>query len=178
MRFSKSQYRGKQDKSSAIWKFGALYISKGQTFILGQEDYNDGKKYLVIPETVCEFSGIYSDTDFKSIDDIAKNDWLSEHSLKEWLGFPLYEGDIVKGYDCFSKKNEIYVIKYDKNGFYLYDGEILLHPDHIKNLRLCGNIFENPNYLTQKGKQTLLEFYRKLEGEETCHPGASYSVWD
>ena len=104
-------------------KNGACYIcsiNENPVCKNGDYWYIDSPCYVVIPETVAQFTG-----------------------LKDIEGKEIYEGDIILGY------NNPHVVTFADGAFYLtYKNSSVRLSRTCEALKIIGNIFENPE-LTQ-----------------------------
>lgn len=90
------------------WVYGYLVITR----IKGNEyfsivPYDDLAKTLtekrwfqVIPETVGQFTGMFDGTKWEQLTKEEQSEWLKKHTIDEWNGRMIFEGDIV---DCWSE---------------------------------------------------------------------------
>ena len=80
--------------------------------------------------------------------------WFNSKKAKnEWKGREIYEGDIVKFQSIFHPYEEIGVIKWKDNGFYIVgrrNDDVFLHPCNTEYILIIGNIYENPELLGGK----------------------------
>ena len=54
----------------------------------------------VIPETVGQFTGMFDGTKWEQLTEEEQLDWLKNHTIDEWNGRMIFEGDII---DCWSE---------------------------------------------------------------------------
>lgn len=70
-------------------------------------------------------------------------------------GDEVYEGDIVSFKSIFHDYEDIGLVKWIKNGFYivgLRDDDVALHPDNAEFIEIIGNIHERPRLLDFTGE--------------------------
>lgn len=172
MRIKHHQFRAKPDKDTPYWRYGGIFIPnsrlrevvKGEVYIVGEDTYSYGNMFSVIPETVCEFSGLYDSIAFNELPDSEQIHFFNAgKSASEWEGHPLYEGDIVRGNNTFNGKQSCFVVIYEDNGFYLEDGDNSWHPEHIKDMVLIGNVFDNPELMPEYLKSSLAGMFQLPE---------------
>jgi len=82
----------------------------------------------VIPETVCQFTGLYDNTKFEELTDEEQDKFLTdkdgrtyrfknkEEAKEAWKGKKIYEGDIIKPNDT----DNFYVVLFDGVGYSLH----------------------------------------------------------
>lgn len=122
-------FRGQQIDNKE-WVFGYLFCCWGQTYIIRETIKNEPVMKEVVPETVCQYTGL---TD--------KN------------GRKIFEGDIVSRTDLHNAKEP-------SVGFIEYDTEntsFLIHWTDVQNysatfpwkdkIEVIGNIFDTPELL-------------------------------
>ena len=98
------------------WCYGSLLWYAGEPQIWEQ----DGKNYIVKPETVGQCTG-----------------------LKDKNGKLIYEGDIVS-YSCLPGYLDIYACTFNHGSFLI--GGLLISNTHLKS-EVIGNIYKNPELL-------------------------------
>lgn len=63
-------------------------------------------------------------------------------------GNKVFEGDICKGSNILHTSRKIYQVRFEDGLFGLYDdGGTLWHYDHIDDVEVIGNIYDNPELL-------------------------------
>lgn len=55
----------------------------------------DGVQYIVIPETVGQFTGLYDSTKWEALSESEQKEWLENHTADEWKGRKIFEGDVL-----------------------------------------------------------------------------------
>lgn len=95
-------FRGKR-KDNGEWIEGDLLHDR---FILSNEKicriYNEESKLthredVVIPETIGQYTGLNDNTKWEELTKEEQLEWLKNHSVEEWNGKKIFEGDILKG---------------------------------------------------------------------------------
>lgn len=70
--------------------------------------------------------------------------------LTDRNGKRIFEGDLVKGYNTFHHREERYIVCYKVIGFFFCENENEWHPDHIEEMRVIGNVHDNPELIGGK----------------------------
>lgn len=168
-------FRGKR-KDNGEWIEGDLLHDR---FILSNEKicriYNEESKLthredIVIPETVGQYTGLNDNTKWGKLTKEEQLEWLKNHSVEEWNGKKIFEGD----YWIDTEENDIYVVEYRDGGFcfviygicgalmeYGYDehaggfGEcdcVPMTDFNIDEIEVIGNIHDTPELLKGEGE--------------------------
>lgn len=118
-----------------------------------KENGNIGQLYEVIPETVGQFTGLTDNTKWEQLTTEEQSDWLKNHTVDEWNGKQIFEGDIVKWAEIFEheingiiESKGIDQVVYKGNRFELKNEApfLLLHGEEGFTLEVIGNIYDNP----------------------------------
>ena len=92
-------FRGKR-KDNREWVVGDVHknedFSKAHIHPVGERV----RSFDVIPETVGQFTGMFDSTKWEQLTKEEQLDWLKNHTIDEWNGRMIFEGDIV---DCWSE---------------------------------------------------------------------------
>ena len=117
-------FRGKRIDNGE-WFYGC-YQEYPNNEVCIQNEYRD--YYFVIPETVGQFTG-----------------------MRDKNGKKTFEGDIITGRNWLHDDRILYRVVYEENGFYYCDADdVSWHPDHIENVEVIGNIYDNLELLEEK----------------------------
>lgn len=117
-------FRGKR-RDTGEWVYGSLQIFKGYS-IFDRDYYKNF--FTVIGNTVGQFTG-----------------------LLDKSGRKVFEGDIVNARNSLHTDRIIYRVVYDENGFYYRDEDrVCWHPYNLDDVRIIGNIYDNPELLEEK----------------------------
>lgn len=137
------------------------------SYLSNEEGESRALAYDVLPETVCQYTGINDGTKWRDLSKREKEKFLSEWNHKEgrqntkedWNGRKIFEGDIVR--DIFNA-SVIGIVRYGEYrntfnddehgghvGFYVEwkEKKDFLRKDLVywaKNSEFIGNIFDNP----------------------------------
>lgn len=117
-------FRGKR-KDNGWWIYGSLQCFKG--FSIFDEDFKNF--FAVSHETIGQYTG-----------------------LMDGNGKQIFEGDIVKGYNTFHHREEQYIVRYKMFGFFFCENENEWHPDYIEEMRVIGNVHDNPELIGGNGR--------------------------
>lgn len=151
-----SLFRGKR-KDNGEWIEGDLLHDR---FIFPDEKicriYNEESKLthiqdIVIPETIGQYTGLNDNTKWEKLTKEEQLEWLKNHSVEEWNGKKIFEGDIVKN-SCLLGK-VVYATSQD--GFDGIAGFMIDDVfDGLQNyngfwhlVEVIGNIYDNPELL-------------------------------
>lgn len=123
------KFRGRR-KNSSEWVYGAfLAIPKLCSYIYDVQPDGQATRYLVDEDTVGQFTG-----------------------LKDADGREIYEGDVIqvvtKNPYWEFKKN--FAVECNLNGFCV-DGEPIYYWFKLHNLKVIGNVYDNPELLRGDG---------------------------
>ena len=117
------------EKVPSNWVYGGICLGKGAFSII--YDYMDEEgekpieKHVVYTDTVGQYTGL---TD--------KN------------GKKIFEGDIIKADNWLHQNMKIYTIVFEDSGFYAkHKDEDCWNFDHLENIEIIGNIYDNPELL-------------------------------
>lgn len=149
----------------------------------------DGNMYSVDPETVGQFTGLTDNTKWEYLTQEEQSDWLKYHTVDEWKGKPIFEGDILRyntynDFECYSivKQGEY---KQDGSGgeysatkcigFYV-DVHSFICPDWADNDHWCFNNHLNQQNLLEVAKSCVIignvsdnfEYLQKAEQRGGC----------
>ena len=152
-------YRGRRVEDG-LWIYGMpiadnIIVPLGQEFFVGENSIytNSFTAYIVDPDTVTVFTGLYDGTKWDSLDDKEKQNffkWIQNKQNKQyktledvaqfWVGYPIFEGDILK------------VGKMEVGEVFFEEGQFLLNvstfeyidslPERYRGSIVVGNVFE------------------------------------
>lgn len=112
--------------------------------------------FEVIPETVGQYTGLNDNTKWEQLTKEEQSNWLKNHTVEEWNGKKIFEGDILTDNPDNKIGNIFEVVWYEElAGFMLDDGlELSITSDwlecHGNNkilLEIIGNTTDNPELL-------------------------------
>ena len=121
----------------------------------------------VDPATVGQFTGVYDGTKWEELSQQEKDRWLKKHSVKEWNGRRIFEGDIVKTHYANAVKSDFVETVVFHNGRFcansnisetgqwwtsLADGVPHVSFDksvYMESCKVIGNIHDNPELLKE-----------------------------
>ena len=72
--------------------------------------------------------------------------------VKDKNGQFIFEGDIVKGFNTFHDREETYVVRHTVVGLMLCECGNEWHPEHIEQMEVIGNLWDNPELCTEEGR--------------------------
>ncbi len=156
-------FRGKR-KDNGEWIEGDLLHDR---FILSNEKicriYNEESKLthrqdIVIPETVGQYTGLNDNTKWEKLTKEEQLEWLKNHSVEEWNGKKIFEGDIVKKswiyhyYVNHQRRSKINTfigqIVFDSGSYIMKEQEEFIGSSpNGEWLEIIGNIHDNPELL-------------------------------
>lgn len=64
----------------------------------------------------------------------------------------IFEGDIVKGFNTFHDREETYVVRHTVVGLMLCEYGNEWHPEHIEQMEVIGNLWDNPELCVEEGR--------------------------
>ena len=156
-------------KIKGIWVKGFLFKIQGECSVLtcigceplSANDYSEilGDWYDVIPETVCEFTGLYDNTKWEDLSTEQQAAFLypaygGRNKKEDWKGISIFEGDIVNVYtrphdisSCYRGKNLI--IKFDEYHRFVASGNLEYPLCSHYIWKFIGNRFSNPELLNK-----------------------------
>ena len=67
-------------------------------------------------------------------------------------GVSIFEDDVVKGFNTFHNREERYVVARTEVGLMLCENGNEWHPDHIEQLEVIGNLWDNPELDIEVGR--------------------------
>lgn len=117
-------FRGKR-KDNGNWVYGFPFAEFVGFDIDGIETW-DGERHLVINDTVGQYIG-----------------------MKDTNGNKIFEGDIVICKYFIHEHERTYITVYEDNGYYfkLINEDTSYHPSDTDNIRIIGNIHDNPELI-------------------------------
>lgn len=90
-------------KSGNEWVYGDLVHLFGNDNIVIHHAECEGEtcNYIdIVSKTVGQFTGMFDSTKWEQLTEEEQLDWLKNHTIDEWNGKEIFEGDIV---DCWSE---------------------------------------------------------------------------
>ncbi len=158
-------FRGKR-KDNGEWFYGYLvhqteyYGDSCDNYHIiaeGEFDYDEYRSEEVIPETVGQYTGLHDNTKWEELTKEEQLDWLKNHTVDEWNGKKIFEGDIVKEKDVIHNgeiqiKGEIFKVEMHA-GCYIAKNETCFNFLNrvVLNLmggaEIIGNIHDNSELL-------------------------------
>lgn len=91
----------RQCVSANEWIYGFLWQDpSGIYFIHVLEEDESGNiidefEVQIIPETVCQFTGLFDSTKFEELTDSEQKAWMLHNKPSEWKGKRIFEGDVI-----------------------------------------------------------------------------------
>lgn len=88
------------EKVPGNWVYGGICHGKGDFSVI--YGYQDGEqsginKFVVYSDTVGRYTGLTDRTSWDELSVAEQRFWARRHSIEEWTGRPIFEGDIVEG---------------------------------------------------------------------------------
>ena len=88
------------EKVPGNWVYGGICYGKGDFSVI--YGYQDGEqssvnKFVVYTDTVGRYTGLTDRTSWDELSVAEQRFWTRRHSIEEWTGRPIFEGDIVEG---------------------------------------------------------------------------------
>lgn len=141
------------------WVYGYLYTwysdaSDKVVYNIIYDDFHlvrDGISYgwngfEVVPESIGQLTELHDNTQWVELTEEEKKFYENGDITKDnWKGKKIYEGDIVEFRSVFHDYDDVGVVKWSENGFYIVgdrDKDVLLHPYNTKFMKVIGNIYE------------------------------------
>ena len=142
-------------------------------FILNKYDTNDyeiGEPIQVDPATVGAFTDLYDGTKWEELSQQEKDRWLKKHSVEEWNGRRIFEGDIVKTHYANAVKSDFIETVVFHNGRFcansktsetgewwtsLADGVPHVSFDksvYMESCKVIGNIHDTPDLAKEEAE--------------------------
>lgn len=125
-------------------------------------------QHSVFPETISQYSGLATDTEWDALSKGKMEKWLKAHAHDVWTGIPVFEGDLLL--HRITKK--MYVVVYHQTyGFFLQDTETgererLVDPSLYQHK---GNLWQPPKDILPKSLLRYHAFRVADRGEKPCH---------
>lgn len=111
--------------------------------------------FLVIPETVGQFTGLFDGTKWEQLTKEEQSEWRKKHTIDEWNGRMIFEGDILEFSDRLAVVTwhefcacwDCTFLKYI-NGMGSITNDRKANKWH-ENAIVIGNIYDNPELLKE-----------------------------
>lgn len=126
-----------------------VIVPISQEFTIDGNTIHDNlRAYCVDPGTLKQFTGIYDCTKFSEAPKEEQLDWLKFHTIEEWKGRRIFEGDIVHiiGEKC-AEANQESCITFTVRSVSDYLHLKLLALDETVKIELVDSIADNPNLI-------------------------------
>lgn len=152
------------DKVPGNWVYGGICQGKGDFSLIygyGRGTQSSGETFVVYSDTVGQYTGLTDRTQWGELTEDERKFWLGRHTAAEWVGKPIFEGDIVEGTAYSSLWRGVIVwideiagfgVRYRKRS----DPTAWENASILKRLQVCkdefaakviGNIYDNPELL-------------------------------
>lgn len=128
--------RGKgYEGNKEVWVYG-YYVNTYNTPTIVIPD--TAKEVVVASASVGQFTGLYDNTPWNELSVREQRKWLSLNDNDEWLGRPVFEGDIVK-----TNQGNICQVVWSSSGWCLTGNET------FQNIKVIGNVYDTKDVSEQ-----------------------------
>lgn len=132
--------------SESIWVYGGVYIGKYDLSIIYQ--YEPNKEIIVYTDTLGQFTGFYDSTKWEYLSESEQQEWLKYHTVDEWKGKKIFEGDLIRNQDGDIGRVTWYPEHAAFMVYCLNTNKVhFLYNNDFSKIDVIGNIHDNPELL-------------------------------
>lgn len=126
-----------QIRCTKEWVFGGVF----ESCIVERLDTGYINHIWVDSSTIGQYTGLHDSTKWEDLTESEQQKWLKRHMADEWVGKPIFDGDILKWDPKEWGSEHFEVVRWD------YDLFAMRRNDWHEFCKVVGNVHDNPELL-------------------------------